>query len=89
MVQGFQYPPGLSVLTIQTHPVFGERGDAALVYDVPVMLPPEFRASTETNLRLALAMVEAVDPEAAATIANLKTLARSQRSRAYEARLRK
>lgn len=83
MVPGVEYPQNLTILTLRTPPVFGETGDTGFGYDIPVALPAEHREPTEFNIRLALALVERTDPEAAAVIEQMKELARDPTARAF------
>jgi hypothetical protein len=85
MFPGYSYEPGMSILHIRILPIFGEGRDTGLAYEVPVKLPAAHREPTEFNIRLALALVERVDPGAAAVIEEMKHLAREPHSRSLAA----
>lgn len=83
MAPGYPYEPGLTLLTIMTWPVFGDDNRSAVGFDSPVRLPAEYREFTPQNARIALDLLCALDPEAAAMIDDLKRLARQPKSRRF------
>lgn len=83
MAPGYTYEPGLTLLTVMTWPVFGDDNRSAVGFDSPVKLPAEYREFTPKNARIALDLLCAVDPEAAAMVDDLKRLARQPKSRRF------
>ncbi|RVN54352.1 hypothetical protein [Sinorhizobium meliloti] len=83
MAPGYPYEPGLTLLTVMTWPVFGDDNRSAVGFDSPVRLPAEYREFTPQNARIALDLLCAVDPEAAAMVDDLKRLARQPKSRRF------
>lgn len=83
MAPDYPYEPGLTLLTVMTWPVFGDDNRSAVGFDSPVKLPAEYRESTPQNARIALDLLCAVDPEAAAMVDDLKRLARQPKSRRF------
>ena len=85
MIPGYEYRPDLMLLRMQTPPLTDESGQYAMSLEVPVWVPPEYRAPSAENIRLALALVEAQNPDAARQIERLKAAARTPAARRYAA----
>lgn len=83
MIPGFAYEPDLMLFRIVMAPVFGEQGNEAGVYDVPLGVPPAYREPTEHNIHVVLGLIEATDVDAARAIANIKEMARRPPSREW------
>lgn len=83
MAPGYPYEPGLTLLTVLTWPVFGDDNRSAVGFDCPIKLPAEYRELTPLNARIALELLCATDPAAAAMVDDLKRLARQPKSRRF------
>jgi hypothetical protein len=81
MVPNHPYVPGLTILRIGVFPAFGNQGDSGVIFDLPLMLPREFRENSPFNIRLAIELLRRSDPEARQIIEDLTRLARDPRSR--------
>ncbi len=85
MVPGYEYDPGMMLFRAQTPPLNGRDGSYSLVFEMPVWLPPEYREQSTFNIQVALAIIEAGDPDAARQIERLKAAARTPEARRYAA----
>jgi hypothetical protein len=78
MVSGYTYEPGMSVLQIGT-PALGrdDHSGIGLMFDMPLLLPPDLRENTPENVIGALALACMIDPEVRQIVEHLKGLVRA------------
>jgi hypothetical protein len=78
MVPGYTYELGMSVLQVGT-PALGrdEHSGIGLMFDMPMLLPPDLRENTPENVKGALALACMIDPEARQIVEHLKGLVRA------------